>query len=289
MSGRPETESLRLCARAWTAFATRTTIIGLLVIFLSSDAYSQFGRGFRVPPRFPTTDSFDGAFNFCRLMYSSVRREAGGQGWMTDYPDADINLSIRLGELTKTRVSFDASGRPNHFVVRPTDPALLECPWVLASDVGTVGFDDREVDGLRTYLLKGGFLWVDDFWGSSAWAHWSREIGKVLPPNEFPIIELSSDHPLFRAQFNVAEVRQIPSIQFWRSSGGRTSERGGDSEPVHIRAITDTRGRIMVLMTHNTDISDAWEREGEDAQFFYSFSPHGYALAINVLIYAMTH
>jgi hypothetical protein len=97
------------------------------------------------------------------------------------------------------------------------------------------------------------------------------------------------DHPVFRTMFDVKEVPQIPSIQFWRGSGGGTSERGSDSETPHMRGVSDHRGNLMVLMTHNTDISDAWEREGEDPQFFYSFSPAGYALGINVLIYAMTH
>jgi hypothetical protein len=89
--------------------------------------------------------------------------------------------------------------------------------------------------------------------------------------------------------FEVKEVPQIPSIQFWRYSGGLTSERGPESAEPHMRAISDRRGRLMVLMTHNTDIADAWEREGEDPSFFYSFSPTGYAVGINVLLYAMTH
>ena len=85
------------------------------------------------------------------------------------------------------------------------------------------------------------------------------------------------------------EFPQIPSIQFWRTSGGATSERGLDSATPHARAIADPHGNIMVLMTHNTDISDAWEREGEDPRFFYSFSPTGYAVGINAVLYAMTH
>ena len=85
------------------------------------------------------------------------------------------------------------------------------------------------------------------------------------------------------------EVPQIPSIQFWRGSGGGTSERGSDSAMPHMRGVSDRHGNLMVLMTHNTDIADAWEREGEDSEYFYRFSPRGYALGINVLVYAMTH
>jgi hypothetical protein len=115
------------------------------------------------------------------------------------------------------------------------------------------------------------------------------QIGRVLPEPEYQIRDVPLDHAIFRTQFDVKEVPQIPSIQFWRQSGGGTSERGSESAVPHMRMISDTHGNIMVLMTHNTDITDAWEREGEDPNFFYSFSPVGYAVGINVMMYAMTH
>jgi hypothetical protein len=97
------------------------------------------------------------------------------------------------------------------------------------------------------------------------------------------------DHPMLRSQFVVTEIPQIPNIGFFRRSGGGTSEQGDDSTTPTARIISDSHGRVMVLMTHNTDISDSWEREGEDASYFYAFSPKGYALGINVLLYALTH
>jgi hypothetical protein len=264
-----------------------------LVLIMASAAAAQFGGFFRSPPKFPNVESFGHGFNFCRGVYTSGRREAGGQGWSTDYPDAERNFSIRLGELTKTRVSRitygESEGEPDYLVVRLTDESLFQCPYLHMEDVGTAAFTELEVQGLRTYLLKGGFLWVDDFWGTYAWTNWANEIARVLPPNEFPIRDVELDHPIFRTLFEVKELPQIPSIQFWRTSGGGTSERGVDSAQPHIRAIFDERGDLMVLMTHNTDISDAWEREGEDPRFFYNFSPNGYAVGINVLMYAMTH
>jgi hypothetical protein len=146
------------------------------------------------------------------------------------------------------------------------------------------------VERLRDYLVKGGFLWVDDFWGTLAWNQWSAEIGRVLPPAEYPIIDLPLDHPLFKTLFNIWEVPQIANIGFWRRSGGATtSERGYDSAEAHFRAITDQHGRVMVAMTYNTDIQDAWEREGEDPRFFREFGPTGYSLGVNVLLYAMSH
>jgi len=272
--------------------------IGLIAVALIpvavTFAQGPFGRGFgrfgRVPPRFRPADHVDRAFSFCRLMYESVRSEPAGSGWRTDYPYADINFMIRASELTKAHVSINRKGDPNHWVVRLTDDALFDCPFVMTSDVGTIGLAADEVARLREYLLKGGFLWVDDFWGTAAWEQWTQEIAKVLPPSEYPIIDAPLDHVLFKTLFNVEKVPQITNIGFWRRTRGReTSERGDDSREAHFRAIRDSHGRIMVVMTHNTDVADSWEREGEDAAFFYQFSPNGYALGINVLLYAMTH
>jgi hypothetical protein len=266
-----------------------------IVLCLASAAAAQFGRfgfggGRRAAARYPTAETFGYGFNFCRGIYTSTRGEAGGQGWSTDYPDADLNFSIRLSELTKTRVKFDQTGTPDFVTVRLTDDELFQCPYLHMEDVGTVTFSDDEVEVLRAYLLKGGFIWVDDFWGSYAWEAWTTEIARVLPPSEYPIRDLHlADHPIFRTQFQIKDFPQIPSIQSWRGNPYETSERGFDSAEPHIRAISDRHDNVMVLMTHNTDISDAWEREAEDPRYFYSFSPNGYAVGINVLMYAMTH
>ena len=251
--------------------------------------YRGWGGRSRFPPRFPTATSFDGGFNFCRLIYTSDRREDGGSGWSTDYWDADLNFSTRLGELTKTTISRQPDGRPNHLSVRITAPLLFQCPFLSATDVGTALFTDQETEILRNYLLKGGFLWVDDFWGPYAWDNWVGQISKVLSRAQFPIRDLGLDHPIRRTLFEFTNLPQIPSINFWRRSGGETSERYELSREPHLRGMADEHGRLMVVMTHNTDISDAWEREGEDPQFFFSFSPQGYAVGLDVVLHGMTH
>ena len=269
--------------------------IGLLVMLVAATAAAQepwfrgYGFGNRVPPRLPKADSYDGAFSFCRGMFNSYRREPSGSGWSTDYPDADVNFSIRFAELTKARVSRQRTGDPNHLVVPIGDDWIYNCPYLHMEDVGTLEFTDDEVERMRDYLLKGGFLWVDDYWGPWAWDDFAAEIGKVLPPERYPIRDLSFDHPIFRTMFTVTKIPQVPSWQYWSGSGGDTSEMGYSSAHPHMAAITDEDGRILVLMTHNTDISDSWEREGEDPQFFLSFSPEGYAIGMNVALYAMTH
>jgi hypothetical protein len=156
----------------------------------------------------------------------------------------------------------------------------------MGSDVGTIGLTDEEAKHLREYLLKGGFLWVDDFWGTPAWIQWSNEIHRALP--EYQIVDVPADHPIRHILFPVDEVEQVTNINNWLRTGG-TSERGDDSPHADFRAIADSRGRIMVVMTHNTDIGDSWERESESHEFFEQFSPRGYALGANVLLYSLTH
>lgn len=268
----------------------RAFVVALVLAATVASAQEQWGgfRG-RFPPRYPTPTSFDGGFNFCRLIYTSDRREHGGSGWSTDYWDADINFSTRLGELTKTTISRQPNGIPNHLSVRIADPLLFQCPFLSATDIGTAFFNDQEAETLHNYLLKGGFLWVDDFWGPYAWDNWVGQISKVLSPAQFPIRDIPMDHPIRRTLFEFTDLPQIPSISFWRGSGGQTSERFELSAEPHLRGIADEHGRLMVVMTHNTDISDAWEREAEDPRFFFSFSPQGYAVGLDVVLYGMTH
>ena len=270
-------------------------VAGLLaaVLGFTAMAYAQqiwIGGGrSRRSVRWATPTDFDGSFLYCRGFYTSVWRERQGQGWRTDYPGADNNFSVRLAELTDVAVQFDASRQPNHVVISLTDPLLFRCPTLFMEDVGTIQFDTEEVQALRAFLLKGGSLWVDDFWGTNAWLVWAQEIGRVLPPGEFPIFDIPATHPIMRTLYSVEAVPQVPNIGFWRRTGGGTSERGYDSADVHFRGIQDENGRLMVVMTHNTDIADTWEREGENQDYFDTFSPAGYAVGVNVVLYAMTH
>ena len=247
-------------------------------------ASAQFRGGY---VRLADRNSFDGRFNFCRVAFRSGINGDGGN-WSVDYPQADINFSTRLSELTTTRISRDAANEPNHLVVRLTDPELFQCPFIMMTEVGSAFFTEPEQAALRMYLEKGGFLWADDFWGSYAWEYWAAQIRQVLPPADYPIVDLPLDHPLVRAQLEIKQMPQISSIGFWRGSG-HTSERGSDSAVPHARAILDRHGNVMVFMTHNTDIGDSWEREGEDPEYFFNYSVPGYSLGINALVYAMTH
>jgi len=263
----------------------------LLTFALGAGLYAQllppFGREFS-GSRYATEQDYQGRFHYCRAVYLSGSRRGGGS-WRTDYPNADINMSIRLSELTKINVGMLPSGDPNHLLVRIGGDEIFQCPLVILSAPGSASIPPADAERLREYLLKGGLLWTDDSWGSYQWDRWVEELRKVLPADRYPIVDLPMDHPLFRMQAVVTEIPQIPNIRFFLSTGGGTSEQGADSATPHVRAILDEQGRLMVLMTHNTDIQDSWEREGEDPSYFYAFSPRGYAFGINAILYSMTH
>ena len=266
-------------------------IAGLLCAAVAVEAQRRRGGGgrggFGFGNRTASPQDFDGRFHFCRIVFNNSLEGDGG-GWSVDYPRADINFSMRLSELTKTPVSKAPSGEPNHLLIRLTNDELFDCPFTMMTEPGGAGFDDQESAKLRLYLEKGGFLWVDDFWGEYAWNVWVSQIRKALPAADYPIFDLPLDHPMFHTQFEVKKVPQIPSINFFFGSG-RTSERGADSATPHARGIADKKGRMIVLMTHNTDFGDSWEREGDDATYFLNFGPDGYAFGINAVLYALTH
>ena len=137
------------------------------------------------------------------------------------------------------------------------------------------------------------FLLVGDYHGDYGRQQFDDEIGRALPRARYPIVDLTppNDHPMWRAMFPVAQLPQMASINTWRRSGGtevmeRWNEEGG---PPTARGIADEKGRLMVVMVHNTDLPDPWEREGEDKDYFFRFSPEAYAVGIDIILYAMTH
>jgi hypothetical protein len=262
------------------------TIVALVASTTTAAPQRRFGRFFNAQPT-SSPWMYDGAFVFCRIAFRQSTTGDGG-GWSVDYPRADLNYPFRLRELTSTPVSRGANGEPNHVVVTLTDPHLFQCPFVMLTEPGGAFIGDDEAVKLREYLTKGGFLWADDFWGEYAWSAWEEQLRKALPAAEYPIRDLPLSHPLFHTRYPIDEIPQIPSINFWLGTGGQTSERV-DSQTPHVRAAFDPHGRIVALMTHNTDFGDAFEREGDNRAYFDRFAAVGYAFGVNVYVYAMTH
>ncbi len=249
-----------------------------------------FGGGFYSARglRYATPEDFDGTFQFCRIVFTGSPYGDGGS-WNVDFPRADENLSIRLSELTRTPVGMYSDDLPKHVLINLQQPELFRCGFIMMTEVGRLSLNTAEARNLRDYLLKGGFLWADDFWGERAWTLFENEMRKVFPEASYPIVDLPLNHPIFHELMNVQHIPQIPSINFWGGPGGGTSERGPESATPHARAILDDHQRIMVFITHNTDFGDAFEREGDNHEYFLEFSVPGYAIGVNVLLYAMTH
>lgn len=275
----------------------RSRLIGLVLLGAAlvasiGAAELQRGRGRRGGSsgvgRFATLEDFDGGFQFCRL----VVREAGngdGAGWSVDYPRAEMNLSIRLSELTRAPVSMDAGNEPRPLLVNLGEPGVVaRCPFLMMTEPGRAYFTPEEAVALREYLLRGGFLWADDYWGQYAWDFFEVQLGQVLSSASYPIVDLPRDHPIFRQVLDASTVPQIPGIGYWDGANG-TWERSPRESVPHIRAINDALGRVMVLLTHDTDFGDSYEREAENPRYFMKFSVPGYAFGINVIVYSMTH
>jgi hypothetical protein len=281
--------------RGWRRAGALAGLVSLICASVVAVQAQRIWGGYygRTPPRFPTATTFDGSFHFCRIMFNSDRREK--QGWGTDYPGADINFSTRLSELTKVHVTFiqdDGEGQmPDAVVVRLTDEALFQCPFTLMEDAGTAALTDIEGERLRDYLLKGGFVLVADYHGTRAKQQFDDEIRRVLPPGQFPVVDLTppSDHPLWRTMFPVTRLVRMASIQTWRRTGGEIERWNENGAGPSVRGIADAQGRLMVVMVHNTDLPDGWEREAEDPDYFFQFSPDAYAAGIDILLYALTH
>lgn len=238
-----------------------------------------------VPDWEPDKEFSHDVFTFVRIRYSSGYWGRGyGRGrWATDYPDSELNFSYRLHQLTSMEVN------PDGVVLELTDPELFDYPFIYIVEPGDLAFSEEEVKILRRYLLNGGFLMVDDFWGEEEWYNFYYEIKRVFPDRE--LVELELDHPIFHAVFDLKEKPQIPSIGHALSGRnyGITWERE-DAREVHYKAIFDDKGRMMTIICHNTDLGDGWEREGENEWYFHEFSEKkAYPLGINIVFYAMTH
>ena len=217
-------------------------------------------------------------FYFTRAAYSSYGRGWGGRGqsWAIDYPKADIQFLTVLKRLT----NLDAYDDEN--AVALTDPRIRNFPFLYALEVGYMSMSEPEIQGLRDYLLAGGFLVIDDFWGSQEWAQFEFQMKLVFP--EKPIIDLDLDHAVFNTFYEIDEILQVPAYR--RYYGGQTWER--DGYVPFVKGIEDDEGRLMVIINWNTDLGDAWEW-AEQPDYPVPYSTFAFQMGVNMIVYAMTH
>lgn len=280
----------------------RALLLLALTLLVTSWAFAQRGFDWRgakpvvPPPQWKNAPGFEkDVFTFVRIHYSRGERGYGGwrrrgNDWDTDHPDADLNLSYRLQQMTSMKV------HPTGRVLEIGDPELFRYPFIYIVEPGSLTFEDAEVPILRRYLLHGGFLMLDDFWGDDEWENLESEIKRVFPDRQ--ITDIPRTHPLFHCVFDIPNDLnlQLPAVGYGMElrEGDVTWEprkrydTGGTE--AHIRGIYDDQGRLCVIICHNTDNGDGWEREGYNEYYFREFSEKkAYPLGINIIFYALTH
>ena len=259
-----------------------TTIIGW--------SQHQWSRGERDPragvPNWDRDEELpNDMFTFARIQYDSWGRGWRGRGkWSVDYPESDLNMSFRLEQLTSLKVD------PEGIVLSLNEDKLFNYPFIYIIEPGELYFSDAEVKALRKYLLNGGFLMVDDFWGEAEWKNFERQFRRVFPTRE--ILELPIEHELFQCVFPLKQKPQVPNPRtaMQGASRGITWERW-DAKTPHYRGVYDDEGRLMVVICHNTDLGDGWEEESRAGEWYFKeFSePKAYPMGINIIFYSMTH
>jgi len=265
------------------------TLLGAALLGGATFGLAQRYGDRRGVPDWETDREFsEDVFTFVRIEYDSYgrggygRRGRGGK-WATDWPDSDLNFSYRLQQLTALEVDPDGK------ILRLTDPELFNYPFIYIVEPGDMSLSEAEVAALRRYLLNGGFLMVDDFWGEREWENFYYEFKRVFPDRSLE--ELERSHPIFSAVFDLKEKPQIPNIRTALAGRpyGITWERE-DAQEVHFWGLEDDMGRLMTIICHNTDLGDGWEEEGVDEWYFHEFSESkAYPMGINIVFHAMTH
>ena len=255
----------------------------------------RFADGYRTPREMAQhsveTPTWTNAPGFERDVFTFVRinrSSGGGSGgpWSTDTPDSDLNISYRLQQVTSMRVD------PDGLFLPLTEEGLADYPFIYMVEPGSLYLSDEEAVALRKYLLNGGFLMLDDFWGDYEWQNMESQLKKVFPDRSF--VELPLSHPLYHCVFDIKSKERCPQVDNGNATQSNpdfpTWERGPSGREVHHRAIFDDKGRIMVFAAHNTDNGDGWEWDGNNHYYFEHFAEKiAYPLAINVIFYAMTH
>lgn len=251
--------------------------------------FIPYERGWGERTTLPADYDVPGEFVVGRLMFPNVRSGSvfgagfgdwtqGGTAWAVDYPRGDRTFAALLRRLTNIGVRS---------VEQPVnlDDAVdaFYWPFMISGLVGAWDLTDSQAAKLREYLLRGGFLLCDSFYGSNEWAVFSESMKRVFPDR--PIVELSDTHPIFHIVYDLTDRPQIPTWQHLRQ--GQGGYRFDGSEP-YWRAILDDDGRVMVMIAFNNDIADGWQR-ADEIDYPQDKSTLAIRLGVNFAVYAMTH
>lgn len=259
---------------------TRRMAQGLLLVLAIAGgsllAAQGFGRcngcaALEAPPNPP----YDGRFTYARIKFNMFGAEFGSRfrdiKWGHDYPEADQHFPLIVQEVTTTHVRTDGS-----VILALDDPALLKYPFAYLCEVGFWVPSDAEAAGLRNYLLKGGFLLIDDFAGPH-WFNFEAQMRKVLPMAQ--LIPMMADHPIFDSFY------RINAMEYFGAAG---TFNGLEAKFYGIFEDNDPAKRLMAIINYNFDVSEFWEYSSE-GYFPIDVTNEAYKLGVNYLMYALSH
>jgi hypothetical protein len=263
-------------------------VVALIIPTLAQRPFDDFGN-FRQRRRPTTTNEPPaksyGEYTFVRTIYDSPQRGYGRRGygygggtWTTDYPEADNNFIVGLREWAGTNLKI--APRPEALEI--LDDRIFDYPILYVVEPGFMDLSTEQAARLREYIMRGGFIFLDDFWGEYEWDNVQEQFHKIVP--EFEIKDLPLSHPIFHSYLDVEEVVQVPNV--YNASRGITSEKGGIVP--HYMGVENKNGRLVAFIARNCDLGDAWEWIN-DPVYPVKYGLPAYKVGINVVIYAMSH
>jgi hypothetical protein len=247
------------------------------------DDFNNFRQRRRAPSGAAGGGPSFGEYTFVRTIYDSPSRGYGRRGysygtWTTDYPEADNNFIVGLREWAGTNLKI--APRPEQLEIM--DDRIFDYPILYAVEPGFMDLSTEQAARLHEYIMRGGFIFWDDFWGEPEWENVQEQIHKIDP--EFEIQDLPLSHPIFHSYLDVEEVVQVPNI--YNAQRGVTSEKGGIVP--HYMGVLNKKGRVVGFISRNCDMGDAWEWIN-DPSYPVKYGLPAYKVGINVVIYAMSH
>jgi hypothetical protein len=257
----------------------RALIFVLVALTVFGSAVAQFRRGSSQDSPSPPSDVPSGEFQFARMIYTDHPQQRGRSWWNQDWPEAEQHFFLGVSRLTRLEI-----GDP--VTVQLTDDRLFDYPWLYATQVGYWDISDEELDRLREYLLRGGFLMTDDFFGDSEWYVFESTMNRLFPDR--PLIEIPPDDSILNVVYNIDETTQIPGLRHLSCGFGGGGYRTSQLPEPEWLGIYDDDGRLIVAVNYNQDVGDAWE-EADDPCYPQPMTALAYRIAINYVVYDMTH
>jgi Domain of unknown function (DUF4159) len=263
------------------------------VLLLAIAGLAQRGRFQERPDDEAPAPPREADFHFIRMEYTDLpefhrgwgyaSRSGQGSGWwVVDWPAADNHFTMGIERLTRIDI-----GDPRH--LRLTDNRIFDYPWIYATQAGWWDLSEAEINRLREYLLRGGFLVVDDIWGPEAWDIFRRTMERVFPGH--PIIDIAQSDSVMHVLYDIQEkdLTFIPGSRHLRHGPDGTTQvvQPAGTKPAW-RAIYDDNDRMVVAANFNTDIGDAWEFA--DVPYYpEAMTTLAYRYGINYILYSLTH